>query len=560
VKVSLADREGNVTEKRLIWAYLDDITLALRPGVTEEDVMGFLKDPDNIGHFGLTINESKCWFMSQADLEKDGHKLLGSWIGGPDDDSSGALGLIEAATDKLVSIIPILKQMPLQHGLLLLRLCYFPILNHLLRTLPLGIGNRHLGIFDNLIWQTVKGWVNDQTISHLAPDIIRLPRRLGGLGFFDSVETRPYAAAASYIQSRGSLLARGMSLGDRVFSMIKPAIERFAADLNMSCDELFAGDFWMENDLQRRGAELNRERAWMEIFFDLDDFNKVRFVEGQSILRRKWIDCLPVLPSLRVSDQEVRYGLQELLLSSFSEATSPSRTCLECSGAMDGPLHHLSCCSTANIRTTRHTAIHNCFESAMKDAGAGGIQHAPYVGLGDDGLSRFADTAATILEVRSHYDYTAITTTYNRTVRIPGEAEILEQIGLDEARGTRNLERFLFWEDHSDEKPHPSTLKIRKLRQIVFQETVGKDLVQADRRKYRHYGAYAIIPVSLSARGSMGRHTVSLVDNLCNNRADWEFTDRVKFRRDLLCHLSVTLLRCASKMKAVRAGLAMEGC
>jgi len=32
LKAFVSDKEGNISEKRLIWAYLDDITIGLRPG------------------------------------------------------------------------------------------------------------------------------------------------------------------------------------------------------------------------------------------------------------------------------------------------------------------------------------------------------------------------------------------------------------------------------------------------------------------------------------------------------------------------------------------------
>ena len=133
-----------------------------------------------------------------------------------------------------------------------------------------------------------------------------------------------------------------------------------------------------------------------------------------------------------------------------------------------------------------------------------------------------------------------------RLVRIPDEGEIMEQIELDKASGTRDRQRFLFWEDHSEEKPHPTTVKIRKMRQMMFQETIGKDLHQADRTKYLHYGQFPIIPVSFTARGAMGRHTCALVDNLCVNDPNMDFPDRVLFRGNLMKRLSVILLRSAN--------------
>jgi hypothetical protein len=448
--------------------------------------------------------------------------------------------------------------MPTQNGFLLLRMCFFPILNHLLRTMPTGIGSSELEEFDEIIWKTVKDWVRDDTIAVSAKRIVQLPRRLGGLGFFNSLKTRPYAAAASYVLSQGFLKSRNIALTGHLEKLLKNELDLFSEDLGLDYNQLFEGDLWEEEELQRKGAELSREVEWSEVFLEMDNARQVRFLENASVLRRKWMDCMPVAPALTLSDDEVRYGLQESLLGSFPEArSSVTRVCSSCH-MEDDPVHHLSCSSTASLRTTRHTAIHYCFEKAMDEVKAGSVKNRPFVGTGRDGSSIFADTAATIQETRCDYDYTVVSSTTQRLVRIPDEGEIMEQIELDKASGTRDRQRFLFWEDHSEEKPHPTTVKIRKLRQMMFQETIGKDLHHADRTKYLHYGHYPIIPVSFTARGAMGRHTCALVDNLCVNDPYMDFPDRVLFRGNLMKRLSVILLRSANLMKETRSRVADE--
>ena len=557
LKVSLPDKDGTIHEKRLIWAYLDDISIALRPDVSHDDVIDFLSDPELQEKYGLSVNTDKSWFIDGIDLEETGHKLLGSWVGGLDNPNSG-VDLLRKALDKLEFIVPVLEKMPLQHGLLLLRLCYYPILNHLLRTLPVEVGNTVIERFDTVVWKTVRRWTNDTSISSSAKAIIRLPRRLGGLGFFDSVATRPYAAAASFVQSCGLLRSKGLVLSGHLEEKLADSLSLFANDLEMGYDDLFDDSFWQSHDLQRRGVELNRERQWETVFHGLSDADKIRFLENQSVLRRKWIDCLPVMPATTLTDEEVRYGLQESLLGKFTDAIAPTKRCLEC-GCDDEALHHLSCSSTAHLRTTRHTAINYCVERAMKEAAAGSVLHRPFVGLAGNGESRFGDTQATIRDVRSNYDFTVVTADYRRVITLPTEAEVAEEVELDKARGTRDLERFLFWEDHSGETPHSETVSIRKSRQMMYQRTVAKDLAGADRSKYRHYGVLGIVPISFSARGALGRHTVQLVDNLCKNRSDWEFSDAVKYRNDLLSRLSVIMLRAAHCMKVVRSARALDG-
>ena len=555
LKVSVAGKDGTISTKRLIWVYLDDITIALKDGVTHQDVLDFLNQPEIIEKYGLRVNESKSWFMGFHDLVHTGHKLLGSWIGGPDNDTSGSRQLFVDALNRLHGIIPVLKMMPIQHGLCLLRLCYYPILNHLLRSLPLDIGNTELRAFDKAIWQTVAGWTNDISVK-CGEAIVKLPRRLGGLGFFDSVKTRPYAAAASFIQSHGYLLSKDIALTDHLEVKLRPCLEQFAEDLNVDYQDLFGDEIWRDFDLQRRGAELSREAAWFQVFRKLSSYDQIRFIENQSILRRKWIDCLPISPANTLSDEEVRYGLRECLLSDYQEALSPTGQCTHCNNQPDSPNHHLSCKQAGPLRTTRHTAINACFEKYMKEiVGAKAVEHRPYAGMTPDGESRFGDTGATIGGVRSNFDFTITTANYERRVVEPSAEEIDKEIEIDKLTGTRNMDRFLFWEDHSDEVPHPDTVRARKFRQIVFQQTIGKDLAEANRRKRAHYGDLMVVPIAFTARGSLGRDTIPLIDSLCTENIRWErdYPDRVQFRHNLMCQLSVILLRSAHRMKALRA-------
>ena len=319
------------------------------------------------------------------------------------------------------------------------------------------------------------------------------------------------------------------------------------------------GFLWKEKDLQRRGCELSREIKWAQLFQSLDDFDKIRLIENQSSLRRKWMESLPIHKGLTLSDSQVRYGIQECLLSKFPEAVSPTRTCLECRNLEDGPLHHFTCKATDALRTARHHAIHHLFEQKMKECNARSIERYPFVGLGADGRTRIGDTAAIIRDVRSNFDYMIVAADYTRKVRIPPLQEIMAEVEVDKARGSRDIERFLFWEDHSDESPHPVTVEIRKMRQIIFQETLGKDLSAADRTKYRHYGDLGIVPITFSARGSMGRHTIPTVDSMCLCHPEWDYSDQVQFRSRFLIQLSVSLLKSAHAMKIVRESLAFEG-
>jgi hypothetical protein len=340
---------------------------------------------------------------------------------------------------------------------------------------------------------------------------------------------------------------------------LKGCLTNFARDLDLTYQQLFEETFWQEKELQRRGVELDRENQWATIFFKLSDFDKIRMIENQSILRRKWIDACPIHKGCTLSDQQVRYGLQETFLSKFTEAVAPMRKCLGC-GRPDGPLHHLSCAMTQFLRTTRHTAIDLCFDRHLRECGATGVERRPNVGMAANGESRFGDRGATIAGVRSNLDFIIVAADYNRPVRIPSDQEIQQEVEKDKQHGTGHLFRFLFWEDHSDETPHPTTLRLRKMRQIIFQETIAKDLRQADRSKFLHYGDLGICPISFTARGGMGRYTIPTVDGMCNCNSDWDYSDRIGFRSRFITQLSIKLLNSAHLMKVYREAHASDGC
>ena len=67
-------------------------------------------------------------------------QVLGGWVGGPDHQDSPASQLTTDAATRLKERIESMHGLPLQDKLIILRLCYFPCLNHLLRTLMPKVG------------------------------------------------------------------------------------------------------------------------------------------------------------------------------------------------------------------------------------------------------------------------------------------------------------------------------------------------------------------------------------------------------------------------------------
>ena len=112
---------------------------------------------------------------------------------------------------------------------------------------------------------------------------------------------------------------------------------------------------------------------------------------------------------------------------------------------------------------------------------------------------------------------------------------------------------FFFWEDHDNETPHPATVFLRKLRQMLLERTVGLDLAAADGEKRRKYWP-EMIPMSFTALGCLG-----LVRDVINQFGDADLARKVKWRTDIHRRWSCSLLKTAHLMSSHRAGRAMSG-
>jgi len=116
-----------------------------------------------------------------------------------------------------------------------------------------------------------------------------------------------------------------------------------------------------------------------------------------------------------------------------------------------------------------------------------------------------------------------------------------------------------FWEDYESEEPHPAIVYVRKVRQLLLERTVGRDLASADAEKRNKYGR-DMIPLSFSALGCMGRKTRALVADVMVLPLDKsELSETIAWRRELYGRWSCSLLKSAHLMATHRAGRALTG-
>ena len=119
-----------------------------------------------------------------------------------------------------------------------------------------------------------------------------------------------------------------------------------------------------------------------------------------------------------------------------------------------------------------------------------------------------------------------------------------------------------FWEDHSEEKPHPEVVKARMFRTLATSSSIGKAFTVSERTKYQRYGNnernIQVTPFVLTAGGGISPISRELVDTLTVLSND-DIREQVDFRRYLMGRLSIILIKYASFMFVNQAMKAFAG-
>ena len=568
--VTTLDEDGNSCDKRLIWAYLDDICLILKEGKSYQQVLEFLESSDVSQKYGLAVNPAKCECYDVAHMRTVGCGLLGSWIGGPDDSTSKGSILTQEAADILKTRVSLITDR--HHGLsiaeafILLKWCWFPSMNYLLRTLPPLVGVEGVQLFDQTIASAYSALIrNDSSVWQDSSTILNLPLRLHGAGLFNQSQLKPFASAASYIQARGYLRSLGLNTSLSMDTFMQQFVNQCASNLNLPVEELFEEDFWKEKHLQRRVMEVERERQWLEIFCKLpNDADRIRFLEGSGPLARAVLQIPMTYGPFRLDDDVMRYKLRDLVGSKFLDASHPVTGCPKCIKRYpDVDLHFLSCDSNQGRRTFRHTSIKRVIAQAVCST------HATYstgreevVGINNATHEEVrADFVATIDGTRSSFDVGVTAMHYSQSVQWPTKKEVQDALKLDEERGPSAKPPLFFWEDHSDETAHPDTIEIRKFRQMAMAKVISGSthrMLKEKRSQYRHCGG--VIPLVFTAGGGLTADVRDFIDTLSIQNQPNHSGKRNQFRKDLLANISASLLRASAYMYVshVRLGLAAE--
>jgi hypothetical protein len=536
---------------RLVWAYLDDLYIALKEGQSLSEVVEFLSSETVRAEWGLAPNAEKCEFHPQASLKSTGAEVLGGWIGGAEDYESVADGLTLKAAARLRERLSTLNspRLSMQERLLLLRLCYFPVLNHLLRTLPPKVGLDGTAEFDEIVWECVVDWVGDAGLPECAKDIAQSPMRLGGLGFFNQLGVKDVACGSCFVACQGILRERGFPISPEGLDRRREVVKLCADNLNLPVESLLVDEFAMK-DMQRRAMEVQHERQWERVFRKLTPSDQARLLENGGPLARGWLHAFPWTPHLAIDDQEMLYVLRRTLLSSFEDCVSRSGRCgrpgCRYTG-IDHPMHHLMCGQNGLTRTYRHTALISTLVWALQQGGCPDVVKEQCVGDG-----RRADVMAVLsAHVREVIEVSVVAVKNpapGATLQLPSEGEVARRMEEDKAGPRR--EAFFFWEDFSDEECHPEAVRIRTFRKMAGEVSHGKQIAARVEKKEKHYRDGLVDDIRsfiVSAGGCIAADTHELCKFIVRGHSRL-LREQSFFRRWLWARLSIVLLKYASRM------------
>ena len=275
-------------------AYLDDILLFTDIG-KKQSVIDHPQSGEVFERYNLRVNTTKTVEFSIKSLQEEPMKILGTYVGGTTQCSTNpiAVDFVCKAADRLRERTAVLDPLTLQERLLLLRMCFFTVLNYLARTIHPNLTLKGTEEFDRVIAQAVTSWINTDLSSLPAVSIIHLPTKHGGLGLFRQKDIRKLAFSSSVVLCQSVLRSRNTPLSDQSYEHLNEFIELCAPNLELPADELLKDQYASRPHLQRRSCEVLHERAWKNTYINLrNSDSRIRFAEGTSPFARAWLQVL----------------------------------------------------------------------------------------------------------------------------------------------------------------------------------------------------------------------------------------------------------------------------
>jgi hypothetical protein len=351
-----------------LWAYLDDIQILCRDYAQYQQILEFFLRDDVKSRYGLVLNPTKCKFITPDEMRTRGTMLLGTWVGGPCNNTNEGAALLQAASDTLVQRLARMQDLSAQSKLLVLRLCDSPRLVHLIRTMHPDIVRDGCGGFDRAVANAVKDIAGVLTLDDASTSIIRLPTRMGGLGMFSQQDISSRAFGSSFALSQRVLRDRDYDISPEFSQIMAPHVEQCALSIGVEPEAVLE---WAPRDLkglQRRSTEVLHHREFQSIFDQLEGSTQlqVQFIENGSPLAYPWIGAPPTNGVYKFKDDELRYALRSTLLIPL-HPLNPADLCM--CGCLASHRHHHACRRGGPTRTRRHNQIRASLGACLRTGG-----------------------------------------------------------------------------------------------------------------------------------------------------------------------------------------------
>ena len=293
---------GQFAAQRKPLAYLDDIVLFTDIG-KKQTVLNHLQSKEVFQRYNLRVNTTKIVEFSIESLREEPMKILGTHVGGTIDPNTNPATekFVCEAAKRLRERVTVLEPLTIQKRLLLLRMCFFPVLNYLTRTIHPNLTRKGTEEFDCVVVVgTITSWLNTSATSLPSVSIIHLPTKHGGLDLFRQKEIRNLAFSSSVVLCQSVLRSRNIPLDDQTCDHLNEFIELCASNLGLPADNLIQDEHGLQPHLQRKSCEVLHERAWKDTYTKLSNTNRIRFFFFLQKEQAHWpllgCKCSPLIP------------------------------------------------------------------------------------------------------------------------------------------------------------------------------------------------------------------------------------------------------------------------
>ena len=298
----MGDREDierlqeNLGDRGMAWTFVDDVKILKTTTPTEDEEEPVIMTAVESIHGGK-INTDKTRTISNAEAQQEGYATLGGFIGPPEKRAEFVKAEVNKLRDKIQAISPLRKQTQL----VLLKQCIIPSLNHVMRNVnPEGC---------QVLYRDAKAFIATK-VAQLAETPVRLGARdlrAGYMPIRDGGRVRDTDLISL------PLRYGGLGMGDPIVQSNK-AWEACQKKCKFLVDKWMGKTVGPPPDPQKKLMEEYWKKASNQLMNRLTMDKCLKVATNAEKSASSWLNTIPHLPELRLSDKEVASGLRYRLL------------------------------------------------------------------------------------------------------------------------------------------------------------------------------------------------------------------------------------------------------